>query len=208
MGLVYAVLDISTAPLANAGDFLDVGDFSAPANYKDPLKIAAYLAEKQATEVAAAALDPDLCRITGLGLSSSYIQMIRTEDEERLALTHIARLLQTPTVLVSYNGLKFDFPVLNARALHLRVPLRIGLDRYKTSHIDLYDRLTNHGTLKGHSLQWWCRRLGWRDLVKPLSGRAESEVFATNAWPELEQSLRHDVAATERLAEWLGVLVA
>ena len=56
-------LDISTAPLHNAGEFILPGH--PPANYKKPEAIADWQAADVAEKLAKAALDPDLCRITG-----------------------------------------------------------------------------------------------------------------------------------------------
>jgi hypothetical protein len=50
------------------------------------------------------------------------------------------------------------------------------------------------------------RRLGWTDLLKPLTGAEEAQVPQTGRWDELRASLAHDVDATVRLARWLGVI--
>jgi hypothetical protein len=215
------ILDISTAPLTNAAEFLNDQDFAAPANYKDPVKIAAFVAEAKADALALCALDPDMCRISGVGCHPSDHQVgVWTEgdvmgsnppppedfDFERDILDTLSLRLQHGYRLISFNGLKFDWPVLNARARYLGINLRIPLDKYRNVHIDLYDTLTNHGALKGHSLAWWVRRHGWTDLQKPLDGAEEAKVFKTGEWAKLADSLRHDVEATRRLAAWCGVL--
>jgi hypothetical protein len=61
----YLVLDIATAPLEDAGDYL-TDPIEAPANYKDEAKIAAYIANARQAKLDKAALDPDLCRISGV----------------------------------------------------------------------------------------------------------------------------------------------
>jgi predicted PolB exonuclease-like 3'-5' exonuclease len=208
----YIVLDIATAPLENAADFLDE-EFAAPANYKDPAKIAAYIADAKADAKGACGLDPDLCRITGIAMSAwdgtiiPYTYESDGQDQfEAQALLDVQRRLNQNARFISYNGLRFDWPVLNARARYLGVKLNINLDRFKSPHVDLYAKLTNHGQLKGHSLSWWVKRHGWTDLTKPLEGKEESRVFETGKWQELADSLRHDVEATRRLAVWAGVL--
>jgi hypothetical protein len=202
----YIVLDIATAPLENAADFLD-GEFAAPANYTDPVKIAAYISKAQAEAHGSCALDPDLCRISGFGSWEwCGIMALQNEKEEHDFLRELQHALVTNRRLISYNGLRFDWPVINARARYLGVSLNINLDRFKSPHVDLYAKLTNHGQLKGHSLSWWVKRHGWTDLTKPLEGKEESRVFETGKWQELADSLRHDVEATRRLAVWAGVL--
>ncbi len=209
----YLILDIATCPIEGAEGFLE--EPSAPANYKDPEKIAAYIVEKKADALAKAALDPDLGCISAIGLwamDGSGPQVIRCQDDddERDALVLLARNLDatrvTYSTLIGFNALKFDWPFLIRRAQYLGVHLPLELDRYKSTHIDLYDRLTMKGLCGAHSLGFYIKRLGWTDLVKPLSGAEEALAPSQGKWEELEASVIHDLTATKRLAEWMGVL--
>lgn len=211
----FTIIDVSTAPIPECGEYLD--DCEAPANYKDPEKIAAYKAEARQKALDKAALDPDLCRITGIGLmhcgvtvSGPDVSLCRDEDEEREALTRVTQLLAKVAVhyapLVGYNALRFDWPVLQRRAWYLGVPLILDVDRYRTPHVDLSERLTQHGMLQSKSLGFYAKRLQWTDLQKPLSGAEEARVHETGQWDELRASLVHDVTATFRLAQWLGIV--
>ncbi len=40
----------------------------APANYKEPEKIAAYIADKRAEQLQSAALDPDTCEVVAISM--------------------------------------------------------------------------------------------------------------------------------------------
>lgn len=203
----YLIVDIATTPIANADQFLE--EPSAPANYKDPIKIAAYIEEKKREGADRCGLDLDLGRITAIGMSNDsgavVILICATEDEEREALKFIADHVAGAT-LVTYNGHRFDLPFLMRRALYLGVKFPvINLDRYKTRHLDLSEVLTNRGVLTSHSLSFYVKRLSW-GLVKPLSGADEAWALQEGKLEELEASVRHDVQATRKLAEWLGVL--
>lgn len=208
----YIVLDLATTAIDGADRFLE--PVSAPSNYKDPEKIAAYVAERQAEQRERLALDLDLARISCFGWTTDTpgfpltIKSCKTEDEEEQHLGWLAHLImeRDRPALVSFNGLKFDWPILMRRALYLGVKLHINLDRYRTPHHDLYDHLTHHGLVGGHGLSWYAKRLGWDDLVKPLTGAEEAAAPATGHWAELEASVRHDVEATLRLARWLRVM--
>lgn len=188
-------------------------DFSAPDNYGEEAA-AKFIAKAKAKALDSCALDPHMCRITGLGLAghivtgTTQVMTIDTygDDGEAHILREVMFYLDKGCWLVSYNGLKFDWPVLNARARYLGVDLDISLDRYKARHRDLYAMMTNHGQLKGHSLSWWVKRHRWTDLTKPLSGAEEAQVPITGKWGELRSSLVHDVTATFRLAQWCGVI--
>jgi hypothetical protein len=205
----YLYLDISTAPIEGAVDYLESAD--APANYKDPQKIADYIKDANQKALDRAALDMDLCRITGAGLAENNERpcfwTCKTEDDERIVLQTVANMLRQqidapPAQLVGYNSMRFDWPVLMRRARYLGVKLTINLDRYKSSHIDVSEAISNRGSLPIKSLGFYVKRLGWTDLVKPLDGAEEAQVFVNGKWAELEQSLAHDVEAVRRLHQW------
>lgn len=209
----FCVVDIATAPIVDAEQFIE--PVSAPANYKKPEAIDAYVKEKTAEQADRAGLDVDLCRITGIGWqhcnaeikSHVNIAICKDEESEREQLAGMAVSIQAGSTLVSYNGLKFDWPILMRRALYLGVKFpTISLDRFKSNHIDLFAKLTNNGQLPGKSLRFYAARLGWLDLDKTLSGAEEAQIFQHQRWDDLEKSIRHDVTATVRLAQWLGVL--
>lgn len=106
-----------------------------------------------------------------------------------------------PTRLVSFNGLRYDWPLLMRRALYLGVDFPdINLDRYRTPHIDVWDILSHHGVTKAHSLTWYAKRFGWTDIAKPLSGAEEATAARDGRWDELKASVEHDVIACARLA--------
>jgi len=207
----YLVVDIATAPINGAAEFLE--EPTAPANYRDPEKIAAYVAEKRADQLQRLALDPDLGRIAAIGYwlaDMPAIKLCKSEDDERQVLKDLSMFLNPRlhcySHLVGYNSLKFDWPFLMRRARYLGVSLDINLDRYKTPHVDLAERLTHRGLLQMRSLSFYVKRLGWTDLHKTLSGAEEALAPERGQWVELEESVVHDVTATKRLAEWLGVL--
>jgi Predicted 3'-5' exonuclease related to the exonuclease domain of PolB len=217
----YLIVDVASAPMDNADTFLDGEPIEPAGNLKDPEKIAADVAKKRAARLEKAGLDFDLAVLTGVAVlgpadDQPVVRLIVDESDERDALQALGRLIAgtrddagdyAPT-LVTFNGFKFDLPLLMRRAayLGLREFPRINLDRYRSPHIDLWNTLSYSGAVSAHGLGFYCRRLGWSDLTKRLSGAEESRVRVTGQWAELEASLYHDVIATRRLAEWLHVL--
>lgn len=205
------VLDISTSALPNAADFIDVADIKAPKNYVDPAKIDAYKAEAVAEKLAAAALDWDLARVTGVvtwvdGEVDPVISTCKDDHNERITLAGLAVMFAGDYRLISYNGLSFDWPMLMRRARYLGVPFPvINCDRYRSPHVDLLALLSANDPSRRKSLGWYAKRLNM-GLVKPLSGAEEAQVPQTGKWDELRASLEHDVTAIHKLAQWLGVL--
>lgn len=210
------ILDLASAPLPNAAEYLD-GFVKAPANWKDPDKIAEYVREKEAERLEMAGTDIDLARITGIGVmlcagvkagSDVKVTLCRDEHEERAALAGLAAALERRPEIVTFGGFNFDLPLLMRRARYLGVsdfPV-INLDRFKSPHYDLLEILSDRNPQRRRSLQFYAKRLGWTDLAKTLQGAEEARVPVTGLWAELEASIRHDVTATARLAAWLGVV--
>lgn len=203
---MHLLTDISTAPLPGCEQWLE--PVSAPSNYRDEAKIAAYIDEKRQEQIARAGLDPDLSRITGVGMhchGHTRVVLCPTEDDECRALTEFIEVMGTKT-LVGYNSARFDWPFMMRRAAYLGLDLSINTDRFKSPHVDVMERLTHRGVLAAKSLRFYVSRHGWSDLVKPLSGAAEANVLQTQDWDGLEASLRHDVEALRRLCVWLKVM--
>lgn len=205
----WIILDVASASIANAADYLDADDIKAPSNYKSPEAIAKYQQETASARLSAAALDLDLARITAIGQMGRDYQQIglcQDEDAERMQLIDLVEEIGRAAI-VTYNGHGFDLPLLMRRARYLGVTFpAINLDRYRSPHLDLCELLSGRDPKRRRSLSWYVKRLGWTDLVKPLDGAEEARVPETGRWADLEASLRHDVTATYRLAVWLGLI--
>lgn len=218
----WLILDLATAPIANASDYIDIPMPEVPGNYKKPESIAAWIAEDRPRLMAEAkqhaleraALDMDLARITGISVQigeTPTIRLCRTEDDEREALSLLTNAFANDPhrmcQIVTFGGFNFDLPMLMRRARYLGVKFpAISLDRFKSPHVDLCELLSDRNPQRRRSLGFYVKRLGWSDLAKPLSGLEESKVFQTGDWAGLEASLRHDLTACYRLAQWCGVI--
>lgn len=206
----YVVLDLETCPIDNAETFIE--EPTAPSNYRDEAKIAAYIAEKKRELVDRTALDLDLARVACLGwqlLSDEEprIQPCTSEYQERETLERFFALYDKPYYrFVTFNGFKYDLPLLMRRAAYLGLPkFRPNLDRYRSPHVDLWNVLTNNGATSAHSLSWYVKRLGWTDLVHELDGKEVPAAVRAGEWDQIREHCAADVTATLRLARWLGV---
>lgn len=205
------VLDIETAPLENCADYLDLSNFKAPANYKDPEKIAANLAEQKAEAIAKAALDLDLCRIVALGWmredwNDPVVVYAMDERVEARSLRDFWDELDN-RVTIGYNQVGFDLPILLRRSLYLGVPAPvINLDKYRSPHIDLQQRLSLNGTKPYRSLNWYCKRLKLDVPCDETSGKDIGQLVTDGKWEDVAAHCRADVLKTRALAERMGVL--
>lgn len=203
------VFDLETAPLPDAADYLNEEDFAAPANYKDPVKIAAYIQEAKLGAVAKCALDVDLCRIVAIGcwLEGRQVAAVTAQD----AYEEVARLEQFWNLahdrhIIGFNCLGFDLPVLLRRSLYLGVSVpEVQIDKYKHPRVsDLMEILSFGDKLRKRSLAFYCRRFGI-DVPDGLKGADIGQAVSEGRWEAVEAHVRADVQKTAQLAARLSL---
>ncbi len=214
----YLVLDLETAPLPNAADYLD--PVSAAKNLVDPAKIKADIERRTADQINDAGLDWNVNRIVCVGLwgqdfTAPAIFTVTDEDQELAVLAEVSALIDSTATrsratIVGFCCRRFDVPVLlqRARYLGLTVP-RISLKRWDNPHIlDLYDVLTFDDqpctSVMRRTLTSFCRRFGI-DVPDASTGKDMAALVAAGDWAAVEAHCRADVERTRLLAERLGV---
>lgn len=209
----HIVLDVETAAIADVETYLE--PVSAPSNYRDESKIAAYIAEETKRQLDRAALDIDLARLVALGWDDgkdSGVYIIRDEVAERTILGefwHRFWPVYVPgnTIAVTFNGLGYDLPLLLRRSLYLGVTApKLQLDRYK--HVDVIDLLALlnlDGRLKSHSLRFYAQRFGI-SVDDESTGADTGGLVAAGDWEAVEAHCAADVATTKALAKRMNIL--
>lgn len=206
-GASRIVIDIECVGSPDAATFLD--PVKPPANYKDPEKIKAYCAEEFDKRVASAALEADLCEIVATGWmhdgDTCAVVSTREDMNEVDLLRELWHHIGT-SAIIGYNALGYDLPVLIRRSQLLGVMYpTLNLDRYRTPHIDLMQRLTFNGLLTYRSLAFYCRRFNvpCEDTTK---GSDVAQLVAAGDWAAVAGHCRSDVEKTAALARRLGWL--
>jgi len=179
----FLFVDIETKALKNASFYLP--EVSAPANYKDPEKIAAYIAEKQEGLLEKAALDVDLGSIVAIGYQrglagAAWASVVGDQKpdgslvtEEELLREFWAEARQAEGLLCGYNLLAFDFPFILRRTMALGVTPTVVLDtrRYQVAPIrDLMAILFNWGSMTYRGMKWVAQRYDLEVLRPDLDG--------------------------------------
>ena len=204
------VFDIETAPLPDAAEYVE--PVSAPSNYKDPAKIADYIAEKTAEQVGRCSLDPDLCRIVAIGwwleADPQPIALHAGADEEADMLRAFWAVAKDRH-FVGFNCLGFDLPVLLRRSLYLGIPTpNLAIDKYRHAGItDLQMVLSFNGALKVHGLSFYTRRFGF-DVPDQLTGADIATAVDEGRWADVDAHVRADVQKTALLAAKCGCFTA
>jgi predicted PolB exonuclease-like 3'-5' exonuclease len=213
------IFDCETAPLANAADYLD--PVTAAGNLKDPAKIAASIAERDAERCEKMGLDWNLSRIVALGWTrngtDSDVAAFKTEDDERLGITgfwaaYKAEDKHAPR-LCGFNAYQFDLPFLIQRSRYLGIAVP-PVDRRKYDNRDLVDlfQLLTFDNQQGvtaimpRSLKSFCRRFGIEMDDTQTAGKDIAALIAADNWAAVEAHCASDVAATYALAKRMGVV--
>jgi predicted PolB exonuclease-like 3'-5' exonuclease len=207
----------------------DYGAVTPAANLKDPIKILESISNRRAAaradwfeakakaqaayvaKLEAGALDPDLCRVVAIGVqrdASPYVRVIDglNDKAESDLLVWFWKQTQTPDTFIGFNMLTFDLPVLMRRSLYLGIHhAPVNLDRYRTPHIDLMQRLSFNGVLKFRGLDFYTKRFGI-DVPDPTTGRDMAALVKAGMWTEVANHCRADIQKTAALARRLGVL--
>ena len=166
-------MDIETTANKKAIEFMP--EPSAPSNYKDEAKIAAYIVEKKAESVSRAALDPDFGRIIAISYArgiTGFITVLtaKTEKEEGRIIEEFWEVASN-RLLCGYNVVAFDLPFLMRRSMELGITITNipNLYKYRTDYVlDLMNILYNFANFK--SLKFVTRRYGIEDPLPEVCG--------------------------------------
>jgi len=207
----YLVFDVESVAIASAAEFIEPA--TAPSNYKDEAKIAAYIEEANREAVAKAALDVDLARIVAIGWSAGpetpVVMTAADEHEEYDALETFWAFCITPRpTLIGFNCIGFDLPLLLRRSLYLGVKapaLQIGKYRHD-GIIDLMLSLSFDGAQRYRSLGFYKRRFALDVPDDPHTGADIAGLVAAGDWDAVASHSRADVKTTVALARRMGVL--
>lgn len=183
----YIYLDIETCP-SPALIALYLEGIKPAGNLKDPEKIKEDLAKKQAEASERMSVDKDFCEIKIIGLRQNG-------KYHNLSIEQFADfVLQPNQKFVTFNGLKFDFPVIvrnlvKADLLGDATTLKSCLHRESPYHLDLMDKLC--GFSEYRSLDHYARI---------YLGKSKPEIdFLTCSDGELEEHNSLDLELLEEL---------
>lgn len=209
------VVDIETAGLPNASDFLE--PVVPDARLKDPEKIKADIAEKEQARTQKLALDWNVGRIAAIGwwTEASGTSWIVCPDEtlEIAALKGFWAEAKHRTI-VGFNVKGFDlrFMVQRSRYLGIVYP-QLDFSKYSRKGIvDLYLDLTfgdgtyDTGCMR-RTLKQFCKRFGIA-VNDEIDGKDIPALVAAHEWDKVAEHVSSDVNSTVALARRLGVIQA
>ena len=207
------IVDIETAGLPNAADFLE--PVQPAKNLVDPAKVAADIARRTEERNEKLALDWNVGRIVALGWwterNGELYSVCRDEDAERRALGGFWATA-THRNIVGFNVKGFDLKFMIQRSRYLGVPHPLlDLGKYtRKGIIDLFSELTfNDGTYDQgamrRTLHAFCKRFGI-PVDDAIKGCDIPALVAAGEWDKVEAHVRSDVALTVALARRLGVV--
>ena len=209
------VIDIECVGIDNVSQFYDPP--RPDGRLTDPVKIEADIAKKTAEREAEAALFPWTTRVIAIstceGGDMVKAVLINSESSEVVALKELWASVWDQrtgdvTPLVTFNGLRYDLPVLLARSRLLGVSAPdLNLDRYRSPHPDLMQLLSFRGAIEFRSLKFFARRFGL-DASDAFSGREIAQLYSAGDWDSIRKHVESDVTLTRQLGERVGLLKA
>ncbi len=206
------IFDIETVAIDDAATYIE--PVSAPSNYRDEDKIAAYIRKAERDQLAKAALDPDLCRIVAIGWAHSAaevprVALFRNEEIEQAELEPFWRDVREAQQVIGFGCIGFDIPVLIRRSQYLGVRPALSaydLNKYRMSKVqDVLMHLSFTGAQKYHSLEFYCQRFGI-SVEDEIRGADIATLYAEEDWAGIRAHCAADVQKTAKLARRIGVL--
>lgn len=210
VGLRTIIFDIETGPLDKTELSANMPVFEAPANWKDPEKIAATIVAKEKAWLEDAALDALTGRVLAIGtLEAGRFECLADDDEPAL-LRKFWAFVQSPYSglqrIIGFNCNSFDLPFLVRRSWKHRIVLPLGLreGRYWGREVvdlrDVWQLGDKHAvgslaTIAGH--------LGVG--VKSGSGLDFAALWIVNRTEALKY-LENDLVLTQKIAQRLGII--
>lgn len=134
-------------------------------------------------------------RVTRLGVVDA--------EDEAVTISRFVRYLTAARgdKAVTFNGRRYDLPVLAARAMLHGIPFawRFGMKRWETGrHEDVADSLADFGAAPATSLDVWSRMCGWPGKLDE-SGKSVEALLAEGKRAHLRVYCMADVALTTAL---------
>lgn len=183
----YIYLDIETT-YDESLEGLYIENIKPNGTLKDLDKIQKDLAKKISEARAKMCVDKDFCKIRMIGLRYGG-------EYHRLTLEDFADFkLPTNSMFVTFNGLKFDFPVIIRGLVKSgftgdAITLKKCLERFSPYHLDLMDRLSAYGEYPSLDR-----------LAQVYLGKKKADIdFLTCSDEELESHNAEDLLLLEEL---------
>ncbi len=221
----WITFDCETLACEDAEQYIEPGE--APSNYKDPVKIAAYVEEQRKNKLEKAAADIDLARLlcgsflTDDGHVSTHTAVTVRGDYSEAVEASCVNLclneLASADVVVGFY-LDFDLPLLLRRAQLLgladiptldtrykQMTLVQPITGYQTRVIDLAHELTWKGTVPLKSLDFYARRFGCPHTSK-FAGSDIAGLYAEGRMEDVIAKNVTDVQQTAWLAQRVGLI--
>ena len=203
----WMAFDLETVPAPDCAEYL-TEPIEAPSNWKDPVKIAKYITAERQQQINEAGLDLDLCEvvaIAGAFADREWCQSRQRQSEEAMIRDFwrfAANLFTAGGVLVGFNVLHFDLPVLLRRSLYLGIPTpRISIDKYRHDQIlDVAELLSFGRRDLLRSQAFYAKRLGIAHDTT-VDGSQIAALVIAGQWDTVERHCRMDTRTVREIAE-------
>lgn len=186
------VFDIET--IANPGLIGQLPPVRVDSRLKDPEKIAAQRAEKEAQQIEKMGLDKTtalICCITTIDVENEICKSIQLDPEtmdERALLESFWEIAHPFTRYITFNGISFDVPMLLFRSMvnSIQPSVRISTRKYQiTNHLDLRALLNDWDMRASGTLDFYSRVILGESKADGMDGSFVQSMFDVGAYDEI-----------------------
>jgi predicted PolB exonuclease-like 3'-5' exonuclease len=136
--------------------------------YKDPFKIKEDIESKKLKQLEGLGLRPGtniICCASFIDMQTDAVtSLVLTPDlDEKKLLQDIWEIMHPYDRFISFNGNKFDVPVLRFHSMLHKVPMPVKLSTskyHRGNHIDLRNELNDGDEFAKGDFDFYCKRLG------------------------------------------------
>jgi hypothetical protein len=191
---------IRTSPLPE--DQITLPEFSAPSNYKDPVKIQEYIAAAKARYIEDAAYNAMTGKLTAVGiLPEDGPPQVLTGEEPNLVLSTLDLLSKTP--VTGWLLDRFALPFLFRRAWKLGIPANPGKTLDPTRHPGAKPFLITQGHTD-LSVLWQVTERSSPPKLADVAAFLLGEPLPTQNTPTVEEEITRELQILNRISNLIA----
>ena len=172
---------------------------------KDPVKIEADIADKKAKQIADLGLNPwtnIICAFGWCDGENAGHLILKDEESEKDLLYQIWDHLAKYSYFVTFNGIAFDVPVLNAHSLihRIRTAVKINIKKYTiANHHDLRMILNNWDSHAHGTFDFFLKLFFGKGKAEGIDGSMVQEYWDAGRSAEIGENAERDGIDTAML---------
>jgi predicted PolB exonuclease-like 3'-5' exonuclease len=200
-------LDIETAPLGEETIKEHMPTFDGNANTKDPVKIAAQIAEKEEKWLEKCQLRASTSYVCAIGMSTDNEPEVcayaDSPDQEQALLTLVDYQIKQAKRVITFHGNSYDLPMLERRAWSHK--MNLGLPKFRGYYPDKFLDLADYWNARTCTLDDGNKLANIATFLGLPTKTASGKDFYKWDREKQDEYLKHDVWLNREIAKMMGL---